>query len=168
MHEVIIDSLPLTNAVYQLAGPAYPGYLERLEHKKGWSQVNYLGVLSQKDVYDLYSRSAAGLVLLGYSPNVGYHRGTLGVLKMFEYMMAGIPVIATDFELWKEIIETEKCGLCVNPYDPNAIAGAINYYIKNPDLAKEHGENGKRAVKEKYNWETQETILFDLYNELLE
>lgn len=168
MHENIVESLPLTLANYLLAGPAYPGYLSRLECKKGWKQVQYLGVLKQDEVYDLYNKSVAGLVLLGYSPNVGYHKGTLGVLKMFEYMMAGIPVIATDFDLWKEIIDSEQCGKCINPYDVSAIADAINYYLNNPDEAKKQGLNGKKAVKEKYNWETQEAVLFDLYNSLIE
>ena len=60
-------------------------------------------------------------------------------------MMAGLPVIATDFELWKEIIENCncKCGICINPYDSSSIAKAIIFYLKNPDEAKRHGYNGR-------------------------
>lgn len=167
MHRNIIDSLVATKAKYLLAGPAYPGYLSTLQTSPGWSQVEYLGVLKQEQVYELYSRSVAGVVLLGYSPNVGYKKGTLGVLKMFEYMMAGLPVIATDFDLWKEIIEENECGKCINPYDVSSISDAINYYLDNPEVARRHGENGRRLVKEKYNWGTQEAILFNLYSELV-
>lgn len=166
MHENIVDCLPRTDATYLLAGPAYPGYLERLENRAGWKQVKYFGVLRQSEVYELYEKSVAGLVLLGYSPNVGYHRGTLGVLKMFEYMMAGIPVIATDFDLWKEIIDFEECGRCVNPYNVSEISDAINFYLNHPEEAKRHGDNGRRAVMDKYNWGTQETVLFELYESL--
>ena len=112
--------------------------------------------------------SSAGLAILFYSPNVGYKRGTLGVLKIFEYMMAGIPVIATDFELWKDIIEGNECGICVNPYDEDAIVRAINFVIENPKEAKKMGANGQKAVREKYNWGTQEPILYDLYSKMLE
>jgi glycosyltransferase involved in cell wall biosynthesis len=98
---------------------------------------------------------------------VGYHKGTLGVLKLFEYMMAGIPVVATDFELWKEIVEGEDCGLCVNPHDVQAIAKAVNYLIDNPDRARLMGENGRKAVRDKYNWATQEQALYGLYDSLV-
>ena len=167
LHHVVISSLEQTTARYLLAGPAYPSYLDFLKSLKGWSRVDYLGVLDYKEVSDLYSKSFAGIVLLDYCPNVGYHRGTLGVLKMFEYMFAGIPVIATDFDIWKEIIEGNNCGVCINPHDPEAIAEAINFYYNNPDIAKEQGENGRKAVLTKYNWKTQEKELLALYKRIM-
>ena len=85
---------------------------------------------------------------------------------MFEYMMAGIPVVATDFELWKEIVEGNDCGLCVDPHDVHAIANAVNSLLDNPDRAQQMGKNGQRVVKEKYNWDSQEKVLFDLYDSL--
>ena len=167
MHKNIIESLRHTNARYLLAGRCFiDSYFNKLKSSDMWSRVDYQGVLSPDKVQSLYSKADVGLVLLDYSPNVGYHKGSLGVLKMFEYMMAGIPVIATDFELWKEIIESYDCGICINPHDINAIAEAINYFVNNPDIARQKGENGRRAVKEKYNWATQETNLFELYQKL--
>lgn len=146
---------------------AYPGYLDSLKKLEGWKQVEYLGVLGHDKVYDLYKQSFAGVVLLDYTANVGYHRGTLGVLKLFEYMMAGIPVIATDFDLWKEIVEGNDCGICVNPHDTEMIADAINYLLSHPEDARQKGLNGRKAVEKKYNWMTQEAVLFELYDRLL-
>ena len=167
MHENIIESLQYTKARYLLAGRSFiPSYMEKLRSLKMWQRVEYLGVLPPERVSEVYRRADIGLVLLDYSPNVGYHKGTLGVLKMFEYMMAGIPVVATDFELWKEIIEGEQCGLCVNPHDVRAIADAINHLLDNPTLARQMGENGREAVRKKYNWASQEQVLFDLYDSL--
>jgi len=167
MHENVIRSLRYTNAKYLIAGPSSPTYLESLKSLEEWGKVEYKGVVDHNKINQIYSKSFAGVVLLDYSPNVGYHKGTLGVLKMFEYMMAGLPVIATDFDLWKEIIEGNDCGVCVDPYDVHAIADAINLYANNPEIARKQGENGRRAVKEKYNWATQEPILFDLYQKLI-
>lgn len=167
MHEYIIESLRFINARYLLAGPAYPSYLEKLKTMEMWSKVDYLGEVKHEKVGEIYHKSNVGVVLLDYSPNVGYHRGTLGVLKMFEYMMAGIPVVATDFDLWKEIIEGNDCGRCVDPHNVEAIADAVNFYLNNPDKAREAGERGRKAVKEKYNWDTQEAVLLELYKQLM-
>lgn len=167
MHEYVIESLQYTPARYLLAGRCFiPSYFEKLQSLPQWERVDYQGVLPPERVMDLYSRADVGIVLLDYSPNVGYRKGTLGVLKMFEYMMAGIPVVATDFELWKEIIEGNNCGICIDPHDIHAIADAINRLLGDPELARQMGENGRRAVREKYNWATQENILFELYRSL--
>lgn len=169
LHENVIESLQYTNTRYLLAGECFiPSYFAKLQSLPCWNRVDYQGNLPPERVMDLYLKSDVGIVLLDYLPNVGYHRGTLGVLKMFEYMMAGIPVIATDLELWKEIIEGHNCGICVNPHDIQAIADAINQLINNPEKARRMGENGRKAVKEKYNWGTQKEILLNLYNNLLQ
>lgn len=167
MHENVIKALSKTSATYLLAGPAYPGYVDTLKQLAGWKQVEYLGIVNHDRVYEIYSQATAGVVLLDYTANVGYHRGTLGVLKLFEYMMAGIPVIATDFELWKEIVEGCDCGTCVDPHDIDAIADAITFYVGHPDIAKKQGENGRKAVEQKYNWGMQEKALYEVYDHVL-
>ncbi|MEX1014416.1 MAG: glycosyltransferase, partial [Candidatus Paceibacterota bacterium] len=88
--------------------------------------------------------------------------------KLFEYMHAGLPVIASDFPLWREIIEGNNCGLLVNPLNPNEIAEAILWLYNNPDKAREMGRNGQKAVKEKYNWEQEEKKLLQLYETIAE
>jgi len=85
---------------------------------------------------------------------------------MFEYMSAGVPVIGSDFPLWKDIIEGNDCGLCVNPLDPKAIAGAIDYLVDHPKEAESMGRNGQIAVHRKYNWTIEEQKLFKLYDSL--
>lgn len=89
-------------------------------------------------------------------------------VKMFEYMVSGIPVISSDVPLWKQIVEDNNCGICVNPYDSKAIADAINFLIENEKLAETMGANGRKAIIEKYNWEQQEKRLLNIYKLLLE
>ena len=86
---------------------------------------------------------------------------------MFEYMAAGIPIIASNFPLWCEIIEGNDCGLCVNPLDPAAIARAIDDLVTNREKAKRMGENGRKAVVSRYNWPAEEKKLLAFYAEIL-
>jgi glycosyltransferase involved in cell wall biosynthesis len=129
---------------------------------QGWEKVNCLGVQDRLGVRDVMSRSIAGLVTLHPIPN---YLDALPI-KMFEYMSAGIPVIASDFKLWRTIIEEAKCGLCVDPLDPVSIAEAIDYLVSNPEVAREMGMNGQRAVLSKYNWVQEEKKLLAFYEEI--
>lgn len=114
-------------------------------------------------VLPVLARSMAGLVTL--HPIINYIDAL--PVKMFEYMAAGIPVIASNFPLWREIIEGNKCGLCVDPLNPSEIAKAIDYIVTHPAAAQQMGENGFRAVKEQYNWAIEEKKLLALYEQLL-
>jgi glycosyltransferase involved in cell wall biosynthesis len=82
-------------------------------------------------------------------------------------MTVGLPVIASNFPVWQEVVEENNCGLTVNPFDPEDIAKAIEYLLDNPDQARKMGQNGRKAVLEKYNWENEEQKLIELYENLL-
>jgi glycosyltransferase involved in cell wall biosynthesis len=130
----------------------------------GWSCVDEMGYLRRRELSCMLSTVRAGLVLFHPSPN---HLEALPT-KMFEYMSAGIPVIASNFPLWKKIIQEEKCGLCCDPLKPEEIAQAIHWIFDHPDQAQKMGERGRRAVMEKYNWESESKKLLALYKELLQ
>jgi glycosyltransferase involved in cell wall biosynthesis len=83
-------------------------------------------------------------------------------------MAAGIPVIASDFPLWKEIVEGNNCGICVNPKDPEDISNAINYLLMNQDVAETMGKNGVKAVRDKFNWDSEKEKLLTLYSSLFQ
>jgi len=79
---------------------------------------------------------------------------------------ASLPVVASNFPLWKEI-GGNRCGITVNPLDPKEIAQAIEYLLTHPEEACQMGENDRRAVVEKYNWEQEKERLLNLYMEVL-
>jgi glycosyltransferase involved in cell wall biosynthesis len=124
--------------------------------------VNELGFLDRAGVRDVMARSLAGIVTFLPLPNHLDSHPT----KMFEYMSSGIPVIASDFPLWRTIVEGNHCGVCVDPLDPGAIAAAIDYLADHPDIARSMGDKGRKAVLEKYNWDVESKKLTDLYGEL--
>lgn len=128
----------------------------------GWKHVDEQGWLDRNGVSKLLNESVAGLVTL--HPVINY-LDSLPV-KMFEYMAVGLPVIASNFPLWKTIIEGNQCGLCVDPLDPQGIAKAIDYLVTHPEEAEKMGRNGQKAVYEKYNWSMEEAKLLEFYNNL--
>src|SRR5699024_5366883 len=87
--------------------------------------------------------------------------------KFFEYMSAGLPIICSDFPLWKDFMAHYECGIAVDPDKPTEIANAIHYLQMNPDEAIRMGANGKKAVIEKLNWHHEEKKLIHWYNDLL-
>lgn len=144
----------------QLGGKFFDSEEARVvTQSEGWKSVDQLGWLDRSRVRDVMSRSAAGLVTLHPLPN---HIESLPV-KMFEYMSMGLPVIASDFPLWRKIIETNECGICVDPLDCRAIAQAIDHIIENPEKARKMGANGRKAVSERYNWGNESKKLIALY-----
>lgn len=169
LHENIIESLKSVDkdVTYTLAGSTSEEYMKKLESLDEWNRVEYLGVISRQDVLSLYHNSFMGIALMDYVANVGYNMGTLGNNKLFEFMSAGLPVLCTDFILWKEIIDKWKCGVYVNSHDIQAIGNAINDFYNNRELAQKMGNNGLEAVKSEYNWNTQEIILLDLYKKIM-
>lgn len=148
-----------------LAGFTSDEYLDKLKELSSWNKVEYKGIVPHQSALDIQRTSFAAFALLDYGVIVGGKWGTLGNTKLFEYMMAGTPLICTDFILWKEILDKYKCGICVNPHKIEEISNAIRYLQTHPNEAKIMGENGKRASKEYFNWSTQETILLDFYKE---
>jgi glycosyltransferase involved in cell wall biosynthesis len=82
---------------------------------------------------------------------------------MFEYLALGIPVVCSNFPLWTEIVGAADCGIAVDPRDPQAIAGAIRALTDDPERAARLGENGRRAIAERYNWEAELAKLEGLY-----
>ena len=130
-----------------------------LKASPGWRRVDAHGFLDRHGVREVMKRCLAGVVTFHPLPNHLDSHPT----KMFEYMSSGIPVIASNFPLWREIIEGNQCGICVDPLDPKAIAAAIDYLVAHPQAAKAMGENGRRAVLEKYNWTVQADKLIDFY-----
>lgn len=86
--------------------------------------------------------------------------------KLYEYMMAGVPIISSDFPELNRVISEVDSGLTVNPESPEEIYKAVEKLANDGEMRKKMSSNGRRAALEKYNWEPQSKILRDIYREL--
>lgn len=152
------------NVSLSLAGQFSPAQLKtEVEKLDGWKHVVYEGVVSRSDLGYLFSNCIAGLVTLLPANN---HLASQPN-KFYEYMAAGVPIIASDFPLWRELIDSNQCGVLVDPSCPDSISSAMLYLSNNPDKAILMGQRGRNAVLSHYNWGTQSTKLTAIYTELL-
>ncbi len=124
----------------------------------------YLGLLPYEDMPELLRGARAGLLCFKATPN-----NVLGTPnKLFEYMSAGIPVIASDFPFVRQVVADADCGLLVQPDDVEQIALAMSHLLRHQQDASRMGRNGLRAARERYNWQMEEKKLLLLYHTLLE
>jgi len=134
----------------------------KVENLSGWSKVKYLGFVDRGKVRKVLSHSLAGVVTFLPEPNHTESQPN----KIFEYMSAGLPVICSNFPLWRQIVEGNKCGICVDPLNPREISAAIDFFVNNPEIAQEMGKNGRMAIEQYYNWELEEKKLLELYSKI--
>jgi len=160
----LMDSLDYTDIRLKLAGYiASEKLMRELKKHRNWGQVDFVGYLDRNEIKVLLNEAIAGVVTL--LPTKNYQESL--PVKMFEYMAAGLPVIASDFPYWKDIILKNECGICVDPENPKEIADAFSFILENPNLAKQMGMNGKKAVIDKYNWEIEANKLIRIYNSII-
>ena len=158
---LLSESVP---ARLQLAGffdP--PESQQKLASKPGWERVDFLGWLSPAEVRELLGRSCLGVVVFHPIENHIMSQPN----KLFEYMSAGLPVVASNFPLWRSIIQEARCGILVDPTNPTAIAEAIRWLLERPAEAESMGLRGREAVRRIYNWENEEQKLVELYAQLM-
>jgi glycosyltransferase involved in cell wall biosynthesis len=160
-----LDLLPKSmEMTLELAGNEIPEEIDLQELKQlpGWSRVKHHGLLDRSTTLRLLRGVRAGLVLFHPVPN------SLESMpqKIFEYMGAGLPVIASDFPLWRQIMGGAGCGIFVDPLNPREIARAIEYIVSNPAEAEEMGRRAQAAMIQQYDWNGQAEKLVELYTGL--
>ncbi len=84
--------------------------------------------------------------------------------KLFQYMAAGIPVLATDFSQIREVVVGSDAGLVADTTSPELIAAALSELLADPVAARAMGDRGREAVESRYNWATSEGALLDAYD----
>ncbi|MBL0320640.1 MAG: glycosyltransferase [Alphaproteobacteria bacterium] len=126
------------------------------------ARIHYLGVLDRDGVQRVLAESLAGMAVLHPTPKYTEAYPT----KLFEYWSAGLPVIISDFPLWRQLAGNGKYGIFVDPMDPLAIAGAVRWLCDNPELAQEMGQRCREVVLAKYSWEDEARRLVSFVEEL--
>jgi glycosyltransferase involved in cell wall biosynthesis len=160
----MIRALEHVQARLVLAGPFDTEATEAAARAlPGWAKVDYRGRVGRADAWTIMATASVGLVVLHPAPNHTEAQPT----KMFEYMAAGLPVLASHFPLWRQIVEATGSGACVDPMDAAAMGRALDAMLADAPRLRQMGCNGQRAVLQAYSWPPEAAKLVALYAQLV-
>ena len=132
--------------------------------RSGWNGfITATGFLPYRAMYEKLNEGTVGLLV--FQPT--YHNISIGLPnKLFDYMLLGLPVIASDLPEIRNVVNSADCGILVDPGDVDEITDAIIYLFDHPEVAQKMGSSGRKAVLERYNWSRMEADLLQVYREL--
>lgn len=162
MLEAIAAVKAVPSPELRLGGSLSLSLEQAIKQAPGFARTEYLGWLNKEQLIAELQQARAGLVLLHPTQNYSVIRPN----KLFEYMAAGLPVIASDFSHWRSVVAEAGCGLLVDPLDSAAIARAIEYIFLHPEEAAAMGERGRRAAEDRYAWAMEADRLRSAYDRL--
>ncbi|WP_353722556.1 glycosyltransferase [Dyadobacter sp. 676] len=140
---------------------------EELEHIKGYDEVKghltFHGYTDQRDALLHAARAVAGIALL--KPVADYPESF--PTKLFEYMALKLPVVTSDFPIYRKIVERSECGFCIPPEDAGALCRVLELCCENEALRVQFGNNGRKAAETHYNWASEEALLLSFYHDIL-
>jgi glycosyltransferase involved in cell wall biosynthesis len=170
----LLDSIRKIKSDYPNILLLIPGYISDTKNFKQWvnayinennlsGNFKVTGLIPYEEVLQNVQTANIGMIL--FQPT--YYNNIIGLPnKLFEYMACGVPVIASNFPEIQKIVEETKCGKLVDPTKVDEITEAILWMLEHPGESKKLGQNGRRAIEDKYNWEYMEKRLCQLYEEL--
>lgn len=156
-----IAAVPESSMV--LAGPTDAFAEKVIADITAEGRIDYIGPVPPTRIPEILASGAVGFVFLQPLPN---YRESLPT-KLFEYMAAGIPFVASDFPYFQELLEEYQAGLFVDTTSVDAPAEALRTLLADDQLRAEMGERGRRAIEEVFNFEADVPQLVEATNQSL-
>lgn len=125
------------------------------------SRVHFMGAVPQPELINYTSAADIGLALIE-NISISYYYALPN--KLFEYIMAGLPVVCSDLPQMKEVVENYNVGISVNLDTDSNFVDALIQLLADEKMINEYKANCKTASHE-LNWETEYT---KIKNHLLE
>jgi len=145
------------------SGRLKPALMERVERLGLGGRVHFHDAVP---VDELPAWTACAYVGLQILQNTCFNHYSSLSNKLLEYLMAGVPVVASDLPEMRRVIEESGAGLLIDASDPRQVADAVNRLLADADLRNEMSQKAI-AARRRYCWETEERSLVELYASLL-
>jgi glycosyltransferase involved in cell wall biosynthesis len=142
-----------------VGGGEFENYYKELAVKMNLvDQVYFSGKFKQEELPKLTAAADIGAALIE-NLSISYYYALPN--KLFEYIMAEVPVIVSDLPQMKEIVDKYEVGFAVNPEDEDAIISAFEKLSTDSDLQNKFKQNCKNASEE-LNWEKEVANLLQI------
>ena len=160
--DVLVSAIPRIKkgiVVFIGDGKFKPELLKLIKQYGVEDRVRIRGMVPLSELAGYTLNAYLGFQILN---NVCYNHYSAASNKLFEYIMAGVPVIAADFPEFRNVIESHKVGLLVDSHDADSIADAVNYLVENERFRDALSRNCYEAAKT-LNWGAHEYEFIDEY-----
>lgn len=138
-------------------GPIRPA-LEALAGDLGVSgQVRWLGHLAHDDVPTLLA--AADVAVAPYPALTDF---SFSPLKLYEYLAAGVPIVASDAGQVRSILADGRYGRLVAPGDAGRLANALTLVLDHPEPARAAAAEGRRHALLEHGWQRRAGLITTL------
>jgi glycosyltransferase involved in cell wall biosynthesis len=137
---------------------------EKAKEHSGWVKVDYRGLLERKELSSVYQEADLGLIL--FNP-VGQYKVSTSPLKLFEYLLYGMPVITPNYGSWPDFQKKHNVTFGQDVSNINALGEIIYNLINNDNIYSSASQNGRDVVQKLYNWENESLKLNHLYEQIL-
>jgi glycosyltransferase involved in cell wall biosynthesis len=155
--------------VIVMMGNSYRGVssqLEALIAREGLAdRVKIIPQVPYEELLDWTASANIGLISSSpdYSLSVRYALPN----KLFEYLMAGLPVLSMDVDAIADVLRTYDVGLVVSSLEPSAIGAGINTLLADREALARMRQNALKIARNEFNWEKESPRLIRLYQEIL-
>jgi glycosyltransferase involved in cell wall biosynthesis len=145
-----------------IAGFGPKEFVEKLIVKaSGYGNVSYIGKNSSLEE-SLALVSTADAIFSLNDPAIPNNK-MMSSNKLFEAMMLGKPIVVNRGTSMEEKVRRFNCGLVAENAEPESLTSALRFLRENPGMARQMGENGRRAYESFYDWRFMSERLAKLY-----
>ena len=162
---LVLQSTPSAKLVLVGDGPTRQSIAQKVQKNGLQQSVVMTGAIAHADVPGMLS--IADIAVVPSAPVPASRGGTGTPLKLFEYMAAGKPIVATALNQAAEVIQDGQNGLLVEAGNVQGFAEAIQTLLNDPVECMRLGQNARRQAIELYSWEQYTRILEEIYLNVL-
>lgn len=145
-------------------GMLLPSLRQRAKELNLEDRVLFPGPVAQAELHQWTESSDLGVLVLD---PINLSKRLALANKIFEYMGAGVPILATDLPENRRILDRCDCGWLISDWSPPSLAAHIMRLLAQPDERRRRAANGRRWVEERYNWEVESAKVIDTVRPLL-
>lgn len=163
--DVLVKAIPHIRkgiVVFIGDGKFKPELLRLIKQYGVEDRVRLMGMVPMAQLAGYTLNAYLGFQILN---NVCFNHYSAASNKLFEYIMAGVPVVAADFPEFRNVVQKYKVGLLVDSHDYKSIADAVNYLVSDEPFRDKLSENCYEAAKT-LNWDNHKDEFIEEYSKI--